>query len=491
MTATDLNDIFDRSDMTELAGHVARGDFQPHELLETVLARMARVNPRLNAIVLNFEETARRKIDEGLPGGPFRGVPFLLKDLGAEARDFPSHNGSRLLSNTVYAEDSSICRRLSRSGLMTFGRTASPEGGIGAATEAAVYGGPTRNPWDLSRTPGGSSGGSGAAVAAGIVPGAHGSDGGGSVRIPASNCGLFGFKATRARLPDGPYAGEGWAGMATDGFLTRSVRDQAQLLDICAGPDLGAPYAAPALTHSFAEAITRKPGPLRIALCETSLTGTPVHPDCATAARQAAKLLEDLGHSVEPTARLPAQTDAMMLAWCKIVACGTALWIDRKLAKLGRDLQDDDVEPLARSARDYARTLSGADYLAAVETVHAYGREVARFFENHDVLLCPTMAEPPARIGRFAHDTPDYLDYRMGPDGIFTYSPFTAAFNATGQPAASMPLFWNDDGLPIGVHLAMRFGADLHLMSLCAQIEQAAPWHHRRPEIWAGAGETA
>jgi amidase/6-aminohexanoate-cyclic-dimer hydrolase len=490
MMDSDIHERFDISDMTDLAALVARGDCDAGALLDVALERMGRVNPDLNAVVLSFEETARRKIEEGLPAGPFQGVPFLLKDLGAEAVDYPSHNGSRLLANTTYTGDSAIYSRLAASGLVVFGRTASPEGGIGAATEAAVYGGPTRNPWDPSRTPGGSSGGSGAAVAAGIVPGAHGSDGGGSVRIPASNCGLFGFKATRARLPDGPFAGEGWAGMAIDGFLTRSVRDQATLLDVCEGPDLGAPYVAPPLPHSFIEACGRQPRSLRVALCETSLTGTAVHADCAQAAREAAALLEELGHAIELVPRLPADTDAMMLAWCKIVACGTALWIDRKLEKLGRELRDDDVEPLARSARDYARTLSGADYLAAVETVHAYGREVARFFKTYDLLLTPTMAEPPACIGRFGHDRPDYLDYRMGPDGVFRYSPFTAAFNATGQPAASVPTHWTDEGLPVGIHLAAPYGADLELMSVCAQIEQARPWRHRKPDIWAGHGQT-
>jgi amidase len=213
------------ADATALAELVASGEVTPTELLDAALAAVEARNPALNAVVLVQEGVARKAIAEGLPPGPFRGVPFLIKDLGAEAKDFPSHNGSRLFANTVYGRDSSIFARMKATGVVTFGRTTSPEGGVGAATEAAVYGGPTRNPWNLDHTPGGSSGGAGAAVAAGIVAFAHGSDGGGSVRIPASSCGLFGFKPTRARLPDGPYAGEGWAGMAIDGFLTRSVRD--------------------------------------------------------------------------------------------------------------------------------------------------------------------------------------------------------------------------------------------------------------------------
>ena len=242
-------------------------------LVDAALAAVEARNPALNAVVLVQEGVARKAIAEGLPTGPFRGVPFLIKDLGCEAVDFPSHNGSRLLADTRYDRDSAIYARMRATGVVTFGRTTSPEGGIGAATEAVVYGGPTRNPWGLGHTSGGSSGGAGAAVAAGIVAFAHGSDGGGSVRIPASSCGLFGFKPTRARLPDGPYVGEGWAGMAIDGFLTRSVRDTATMLDACEGADLGAPYVAPALLHGHASAISRPPRRLRVAVCDTTFTG--------------------------------------------------------------------------------------------------------------------------------------------------------------------------------------------------------------------------
>ena len=235
-----IRDTYEQNDAIGLANLVLRGETTPDELLDEALRRVEALNQELNAVTMLREDVARRLVSEGLPDGPLRGVPFLLKDLGAEAVDFPSNNGSRLFANTHYAKDSAIYARLRAAGLVTVGRTTSPEGGVGPVTEAAVYGGPTRNPWNLARTPGGSSGGAAAAVAAGIVPAAHGSDGGGSVRIPASCCGLFGFKATRARLPDGPYVGEGWAGMAIDGFLTRSVRDTAALLDATHGPDRGA-----------------------------------------------------------------------------------------------------------------------------------------------------------------------------------------------------------------------------------------------------------
>lgn len=472
----------DQDDATSLAGQVASGAVSPDELLDEALARVAALNPRLNAVVLLQEETARAAIKAGLPDGPFKGVPFLMKDLGAEAMDFPSHSGSNLLRDTRYGYDSAIYQRMRATGVVTFGRTTSPEGGIGPVTEAAVYGGPTRNPWDLSRTSGGSSGGSGAAVAAGIVPMAHGSDGGGSVRIPASSCGLFGFKATRARFPDGPMAGEGWGGMAIDGFLTRSVRDNAAMMDACAGPDAGAPYVAPAMEMSFVEAIARPPRRLRIALCDTTFTGAPIDAACQAAVLEAAKTLEGLGHHVTP-ARPQADHDGMMHAWTKIVACGTALWIENATAAKGRELRQGDVQGVARGAMAYAGGISGAAYLAAVNKIHAYGREMAAAFDDYDIILSATLAEPPALVGRFAHEREDYENYRVGPGGVFEYSPFCAAFNASGQPAASVPLYWTKEGLPVGVHLASAYGEDATLIALCAELEQAAPWAHQRPSM--------
>lgn len=475
---------YDGWDAVAMAAEVAKGAVAPAELLDEALARVEARNPALNAVVLMQVDKARAAIATGLPEGPLRGVPFLLKDLGCEAVDFPSHNGSRLLANTVYPRDSAIFERIRATGVVTFGRTTSPEGGVGPVTEAAVYGGPTRNPWDLSRTPGGSSGGAGAAVATGIVPAAHGSDGGGSVRIPASCSGLFGMKPTRARLPDGPYVGEGWAGMAIDGFLTRSVRDSAVLLDACAGADPGAPYWAPPLGAGYRAAIARPPRRMRIALCDTTLTGDPIHPDCRAAVLAAARLLESLGHHVEP-ARPAADTRGMMEAWTRIVGCGTALSIRKALAAKGRELRADDVEDVGRSAVAYAATLSGADYLDAVGRIHAYGREMAGFFEGWDMLLTATLAEPPAKIGRFDHKGRDYVDYRMGPGMVFDYSPFCAAFNASGQPAVSLPLHMTAEGLPVGVHLAARFGADEELIALSAEVEAAAPWAGRRPPLAA------
>ncbi len=468
-------------DATGLADLVSAGDMTPDGLLDEALRQVASCNPAINAVVLMQEDKARAAIRVGLPDGPFRGVPFLLKDLGCEAIDFPSHNGSKLFANTHYAQDSAIYQRIRATGVVTFGRTTSPEGGIGTATEAAIYGGPTRNPWDLARTSGGSSGGAAAAVAAGIVPVAHGSDGGGSVRIPASSCGLYGFKPTRARLPDGPYVGEGWAGMAIDGFLTRSVRDTAGFLDACQGADLGAPYWAPPLPQGYRAAMARPPRRLRVALCDTTLTGAPIHPDCRDAVHASARLLESLGHHVEPACP-QADTKGMMHAWTKIVACGTALSVRKTVTARGTPLGTDEVENLTRSAMAYAATLSGADYLDSVGKIHAYGREMAGFLSNWDVLLTATLAEPPAQVGRFAHCTDDYVNYRTGPGMVFDYSPFCAAFNASGQPAASLPLHWSAEGLPIGIHLAAPFGCDEDLIALSAELEAAQPWMQRRPE---------
>lgn len=460
-------------DATELAAWVASGQLNATELLDAALAAVDARNPSINAVVNLNEGAARRAIEDGLPQGPFRGVPFLLKDLGCEAVDFPGDNGSRLFKNTQYPRDSAIYDRVRATGVVTFGRTTSPEGGIGAVTEAAVYGGPTRNPWNLDYTPGGSSGGAGAAVAAGIVAFAHGSDGGGSVRIPASSCGLFGFKPTRARLPDGPYVGEGWAGMAIDGFLTRSVRDTARMLDACQGADLGAPYVAPPLATSHADAISRPPRRLRIGICDTTFTGQPIDPEVAAAVRAAGRLLESLGHHIQPA--LPrADISMMMRAWTDIVGIGAALSI-RKALK-GRPLTADLVEGVSRGACAHAETLHPTRYLEAVGEIHAFGRQMAGFFDQGpDVLLSATLAEPPARIGRFNHDREDYVDYRIGPNGIFAYSPFCAVFNASGQPAASLTFAMSSQDLPIGIHLAAAFGQDETLISLCAEIERAQP----------------
>ena len=474
-------------DATGLADLVSRGEVMPDELLDEAMRRVEALNPHLNAVVHFREEVARRAIKDGLPEGPFRGVPFLLKDLGCEAVDYPTHSGSRLTADTTWRFDSEIYLRMKRSGFVPFARTCAPEFGVGPITDAQVYGGPTRNPWNLDRTPGGSSGGAGAAVAAGIVPAAHGSDGGGSVRIPASSCGLVGFKPTRARLPDGPMSGEGWAGMAIDGVLTRSLRDTAHFLDATCGPDLGVPYYAPPLRGTFIEAMTGPPKPLRVRFTTRSLSGEPIHPECAEAVEKTARLAADLGHHVEEIDfGHELGVEPMMLAWTKIVACGTALTIKSKLA--GAPLDETLVEGMSRGALRLADTVSGAEYLASVNEIHAFGRRMARIFLDCDILITATLAEPPAKVGRLRTDNEDFIDYRTGPDGVFAYSPFTAAFNASGQPCVSLPLHWSADDLPVGVHLAAAFGEDETVMALSAQLETAAPWAPKQQTLIEGGG---
>ncbi|MBK0326811.1 amidase [Rhodobacteraceae bacterium F11138] len=474
-----MKDLYLNHDATGLASLVADGAVTPDELLDCALDQVTALNPGLNAVVLIREDVARAAIRNGLPNGPFRGVPFLIKDLGAEAIDFPTNNGSVLWRNSRHGYDSEMYLRMRASGLVTFGRTTSPELGIGPVTEAQVYGGPTRNPWNTDHTSGGSSGGSGAAVAAGIVPAAHGSDGGGSVRIPASSCGLVGFKPTRGRLPEGPGAGEGWGGMATDGFLTRSLRDTAALLDAVDGPDLGAPYFPPPLGGSFVQAMGRAPRQMRVALCATTLSGSPVDPECMGAVQATGRLLQDLGHAVDDLV-LPTDLDVegMMVAWTRIVACGTALSVRSVLN--GRPLDPAMLDGVTRGAIAYADQLSGADYLAALDTIHAFGRRMAHLLTRCDVLVTPTLARPPVPVGQLAPSNEDFLDYRTGPGGVFDYSPFTAVFNASGQPAVSLPLHSSASGLPVGVHLAAGFGQDETLMTLAAQIEAAAPWAERQ-----------
>jgi amidase/6-aminohexanoate-cyclic-dimer hydrolase len=471
-----------------LAALVRAGEVTADELLDLALARAAATDDAIAAVVHVQQEVARASIAAGLPDGPFTGVPFLLKDLGCEAIDFPTSMGSRLYAGYRYDYDSELFTRLRAAGLVTFGRTTSPEFGIGATTEAKVYGRPTRNPWNRGHVAGGSSGGSGAAVAAGVTPIAHGSDGGGSVRIPASSCGLFGVKPTRALLPDGPASGEGWAGMAIDGFLTRTVRDTAALLDATVGPDLGAPYYAPAMRGTFTAALARPPRRLRIAVSTRSFTGGPIHPDCVAAVEHTAALCEALGHELVPLDPT-VDIERFMRAWSDVVACGTELTVRTRAAELGRTLTDDDTERVTRLACAHAAHVSGADYIAALDVIHAVGREMARFLDPAsgcpDVLLTATLGEPPATIGRFPSDRADawtdFLDYRL--TVVLPYSPFTALANGTGQPAMSLPLWWNAAGLPVGTQVMGRAGDDHTLVQLAAQLEQADPWFAKRPPL--------
>lgn len=467
-----------------LANLVRTRQVSPAELLETALGVYSQTDAAIHAVVYPQLDSARQHASRHDLGGPFAGVPFLLKDLGCEATAFPSSMGSRLYRDHHYSGNSELFDRIEATGLVTFGRTTSPEFGIGPTSEAGVYDSddgtsqPTRNPWNLAHVAGGSSGGSAAAVAAGIVPMAHGSDGGGSVRIPASSCGLFGLKPSRARLPDGPFAGEGWAGMAIDGFLTRSVADSAALLDATHGPDIGAPYFAPAFDGSYLAQLKAPTGRLRIAYTSRSFTGAPTHPECHAAVSHAATICSDLGHDVFEDSP-PIDVFRLMQAWTVIVACGTHLTVRARQAELHRPLWEAHLDAVTRGAMIYGATLSGADYLQAVSVIHDVGRQMAQWLKSYDVLLTPTLAEPPAQIGRFAPLNDDFVDYRMGPKGVIHYSPYTALANATGQPAMSVPTWWSSANLPVGTHYMANVGDEVVLLQLAAQLEQAVPWFHR------------
>jgi len=476
-----IDELFE-CDAISLADQIKNGFVAASDILSASVTRAERLNSSLNAIVNFNTPHAKKLLAATALDTPLYGVPTLLKDLGAEAIDFRSHNGSRLYHNTVYSYDSTIFQRIRKTGLIPYARTTSPELGIGPTSEAGVYGEPTRNPWNLKHTSGGSSGGSGAAVAAGIVPIAHGSDGGGSVRIPASCCGLVGIKPTRARLPDGPGSGEGWAGMAIDGFLTRSVRDSALMLDQCSGGDLGAPYAAPPLKTGFMKAIEAKLPSLRVAVLNTDFMGNAVHKECRHAVALTADSLRQLGHHVSIwSSSLGDDVKDMMLAWTKIVAAGTLLSVRYK--KDIEKVTPNDVDGVTYGAIQLGKTVSGADYLQSINTVHAFGRKMALLLEEFDILVSPTLAEPPAKTGRFKPVNSDFLDYRSGPDGVFAYSPYTAIFNASGQPAMSLPLYWTPDDLPVGVHFAAAYGNDEMLISLARQLEKAMPWHDKQVQV--------
>ena len=387
---------YDKLDATEMARLVARGELKPSELLEAALERADARNPRINAIVQRYDDEARKRAAGTLPSGPFTGVPFLLKDVLAAWKGHPLANGSRLLAGYQPDFDTEVVRRLERAGLVLFGYTNVPEFGLLAHTEPKLYG-PCRNPWNPEHTPGGSSGGSAAAVAARIVPAAHASDGGGSIRIPSSHCGLFGMKPTRGRVSLAP-AGEAWMGLACEGFITRSVRDSAALLDVVSGHVPGGPYSAPPQARPFVEELVAPPGRLRIAFTDQSFFGHGTDPECSAAVKGAAKLLAELGHHVVE-ASPPLRRDELVSAYIALVAASTAANVEAAADSTGltpgsATLED---ETLALAAGGWA--LSAAELVQATETIHAMARDVAIFFASHDVLITPTVAQPPVRVG--------------------------------------------------------------------------------------------
>jgi Asp-tRNA(Asn)/Glu-tRNA(Gln) amidotransferase A subunit family amidase len=470
---------YESYDALGLADLVAKGEVTATELLDAAIERVESRNPELNAVVYPWYDEARSAIAAGLPEGPFRGVPFLLKDLYTLYAGQLISNGSRLFEGLVPDHDSELVARYRRAGLVIFGRTTSPEFGLTTTTESRLHG-QTRNPWSLSHTTGGSSGGAAAVVAARILPVANASDGGGSIRIPASCCGLFGLKPTRGRNPMGPDVGEGGSGMSTTHVVSLSVRDSAAMLDATAGPDLGAPYWAEPPARPWLEEVGASPGRLRIAWQTRAFNGAETHPDCLAAAAAAARLCEELGHDVE-VAELAVDAEQIGEATLTLIGANVRAAAEDRAAELGRALAPEDLEPITYGMAMRAEGASASQYARSVRSVrllHAAGRRVARFLERYDVLLTPTMATPPLELGRLSLSRTDLDGYR---DDIGLTVGFTSLFNAAGNPAMSVPLAWNGVGLPIGTQFVGRFGDEATLFRLAAQLEEARPWRDRRP----------
>ncbi len=489
-------------DATGLAELIARREVSAVEVLEAALARAAAVDPKLAAICIPMPAQARARVQEPL-AGPFAGVPFLLKDMSQDYAGVPSPSGSRALRRWVPSQHAEIVQRFLDSGLVIFGKTASPEFALKAETSPQIWSQPTRNPWDLARTPGGSSGGAAAAVAAGIVPAAGASDGGGSIRIPAAYCGLFGLRPSRGRTPSGPGHGELWEGASSQHVLTRSVRDSARILDVIAGAEVGAPFAIGAPVRPYAQEILRSPGALRIGYSTQSPLGTPVHPQCVEAVERTVRLLESLGHRIEP-AQPQVDGHALARSFITMYFGQSAASIAQACRSTGAAERDFELE--TRILAVLGRTLSAGDYVDEHARWNDYARALGQFHQTFDLYLTPTTAQPPNRIGEL--DTPPFqraaaqLVLALGAGRLLLKSgmvdtlvasslqrvPFTQLSNLTGTPSMSVPLHCaaaeaGGVELPFGVQFMARFGDEATLLRLAAQLERAQPWAARRPAI--------
>lgn len=471
-------DEYMKHDGLGLAELVRTGEVTAGELLDMALKRLDAVNPRINAVVVRFPDRARKQIATGLPAGPFRGVPFLLKDLHAHLTGTVTTNGSRLFRDRVDQDDNVLVDRYLRAGLVIFGKGASPEFGLTPSTES-VLNGPTHNPWNLGYTAGGSSGGCAAAVAAGIVPWAHASDGGGSIRIPASCCGLFGLKPSRHRVPVGPPTnGEGWAGLSCQHAVTRSVRDSAALLDATCAPVLGSSFLAPPPERPFLAEVGAPPGTLRMALIRHRFGGGDIDPECTRAVEAAAQLCRELGHRVEEVTPKIDYGDLGKAMGTVIIPANIARTIDERVAELGRPANENDVEPVTWGIYQMGKQVKGSDYEAARAVMFRAGCAMAEFQRDWDILLSSVLGSPPVKLGILT-----LTDIKAFGDAAQHFVPFTGVFNGTGQPSMSVPLHWTRAGLPVGVMFSGRYGEDATLLRLAAQLEQARPWAGRRPKL--------
>jgi amidase len=465
-----------------LAELVAKKEIAPKELLDAALQAIAKVNPRLNAVLQTLPEMAAAEIRDGLGQGPFAGVPFLIKELLLQAKNVRSDMGSKLAQGLVAPQDSELMARFRRAGLMLVGTTQTPELGYNPTTETRLFG-PVHNPWDLARSAGGSSGGSGAAVAAGIVPIAHANDGGGSIRIPASCNGLVGLKPTRDRVPTGPDYADPLCGLAIEFAVTRSVRDAAALLDAVAGPDIGAPGHPVPPTRPFRQEVGTPPGRLRIAWTTTPASGEKIDPECVKAIHRTVSLLEELGHTLiedRPHYDWEAFLDNIHVIWTSF----TTSSVNAIAAGMNRKPGPDNLEAVTLACYEDGKRYTAVDLLNAMAHGNSLSREVGRFFETVDVLVTPTIAQLPAPLGELNQDRKGMTAIEWTRQ-VFAYVPFTPLFNSTGQPAISLPLHWSVTGLPVGVQFAGRFGDESTLLRLASQLEQARPWAGKRPPVHA------
>ncbi len=465
-------------DAVGLAELVREKQVTPKELLDEAIERTAKVDPEINAVVVRHYDYAAQQIARGLPDGPFTGVPFLLKDLDL-LKGTRTTFGASILRNDVADHNSTLAQRFLDAGVAIFGKSASPEFGLIPTTEPRLHG-PTRNPWNLAHSSGGSSGGAGAAVAARILPVAHASDGGGSIRIPASACGVFGLKPTRARNPLGPDRGEGWGGLSCGHVVSISVRDSAAMLDATAGPELASIYYAPPPQRPFAEEVRREPGRLRIAFTDKSPYDEAIDGEVAAAVRDVAAMLEKLGHHVEERApKLPADPAMVMM---NVVSAHTALTVRQTEQRFRRAMTGNDFENLTLAIAHNARGTTATDYVAAQFAAYQISRALYEFMANCDVFLAPTLCTPPLRLGELNAMSEDIS--HIGP-ALRRYMPGTSMFNMSGQPAMSVPLAWSKAGLPLGMMFAARFGDEATLFRLAAQLEQERPWRTKLPPVCA------
>jgi amidase len=476
-------------DATAQAELIRSGAASPAELVEAAIDRIERVNPGINAVVRDRFDAARTEAAGELPDGPFRGVPMLLKDLGCHLAGEATHYGTKFLHEASWRwpNESYLARHFRSAGFVLLGRTNVPEFGTTVTTEPRAFG-PARNPHDVSRSTGGSSGGSAAAVAAGLVPVAHANDGGGSIRIPASECGLVGLKPTRARVSQGPDIGEGWAGATIDGVVSRSVRDTAAVLDAIGHPMPGDPYIAPPLARSLAQEVGAPGGPLRVGLLDADPGKHYLDdPQCRLAVEKAGRLLEDLGCIVEPGTPDGMFDPQFPRMFTSTVAADTSLTISAFERVLGRPVTDDELEPRNVMYRAVGKKMTAEAYLGARFMLAAWVRRMAAWWaprelggQGFDLLVTPTVGAPPPELGWFTEAGPEQEGRRIN-----SFIPYTAQFNVTGQPAISLPLHWTEEGLPVGVQLVAAYGREDVLVRVAAALEEAAPWADRRPAVSA------